>query len=148
LTGGLGEINRSGRDTTILTQLFFILFKIIPPEEAPRTGKQPKYIAPVQPQNSISKNEAKQTRRIAEKDEPSTAQFILIGLGRAFIGGLVALFLFLKKFIFGLGLLIIKLFILSTNKGGQRQIVLADLKQNIENKKRYLIELPVRHNLS
>ncbi len=120
-----------------------ILFKIISPNEAPRTGKQPKYIAPVQPQNPIPRDEVKQARRITEKDEPSTAQFILTGLGRALLSGLVALFLFLKKFIFGLGLLIIKLFILATNKGGQRQIVLADLKQNIENKKRYLLELPI-----
>jgi len=74
--------------------------------------------------------------------EPIT-NVILITIGRSIISGLVGVFNILKKILIFLGKLLLGLFLLITNKGGQRATVIQSMEDSLNNKKTYLRELPL-----
>lgn len=99
-----------------------IVFKIIPPHEAPRTGRQPKYIAPDRPQDPPQKT---------------------VSATRALATGVSILWRGAKKSFLGFGSVVLMLFILATNKGGQRALVLKELRMSMQKKKQVLADLPL-----
>ncbi|OGH76775.1 MAG: hypothetical protein A2301_00705 [Candidatus Magasanikbacteria bacterium RIFOXYB2_FULL_40_13] len=78
-----------------------------------------------------------------EKEYDSVFNMILVNLGRSLVLLLTTLFKLLKNFFVLIGKAILGLFILATNKGGQRAMVIQSFNDFIASKKQYIKNLPI-----
>lgn len=131
-----------------------IVFHILPHDAAPKTGPQPKYvIAENLPEESAKektqpKEETNYRPRPRRGATPETLPgIIMIGMGRALVAIAVGLARAAKRLAFTLGRCAITLIILATNKGGQRHMVLGELKRAGAQKKEWFRQLPLMSKL-
>ncbi len=109
---------------------------------------QPKYVATQEEKNdeeSVPNSAPKQYRTTAHA--PSFLRALVLGIGRTLGLGMVGVYHTSKKIIRIAGTGLVQLFILATNKGGQRSIVIQNLKNSWENKKQKLAQLPLLSKL-
>lgn len=124
-----------------------IILHVIPREEAPKTGRQPKYLesAPPPPADVPPQNE--NTKNSHASRANNVGHIILVAILRAIVTGIRGIILGLSAFFRNVGHGIIIFFILTTNKGGQRSIVLSDLRQSISKKRQAIVNLSLPSKL-
>lgn len=129
-----------------------LLLHILPKEVAPKTGTRPKYLtantadAPMihpPPQAHQREEETNVRPRGRKHSREPLAALILVGIGRAIVLVCAMLVRGTKSGLKLLGRFLIFLVILTTNKGGQREIVLGDIKRKAAEKREWLRKLPL-----
>lgn len=127
-----------------------ILLNILPKNSAPKTGPRPKYLIEEEPgerKNTPTGNKDETNYRPRRGRTDSLPTVILVGLGRALVVGARKGILWCARAGRSIGRAIIFLIVLTTNKGGHRELVLADARQKLHAKKERLAHLPLTSKL-
>ena len=96
--------------------------------------------------NSTPNKETNYRPRETDKKE-SLANAILITIGRSLVAGIIGIYKLLKNIITGFGKMLIGIFLLITNLGGQRKTVIQSFNEMIDHKKTYLKNLPLLNKI-
>ena len=88
------------------------------------------------------KTETNYHPRELDEKEPML-NIILIAIGRSLVAGTVGIYKLLKNILTGFGKILIGIFLLATNFGGQRNTVIQTFNETINRKKTYIKNLPL-----
>lgn len=91
---------------------------------------------------AVPKTETNYRPRETEEKEP-LGTIILIVIGRSLVAGTIGIYKLFKNIIIGFGKMLIGVFLLITNIGGQRATVIQVLNETINRKKNYIKNLPL-----
>jgi len=97
----------------------------------------------VQAPKKINSEEETNYRPRGEYENEPLVNIILITIGRSLVSGAIALFNLLKKILIAIVRIIIALVLLTTNKGGQRSMVIQSFNEFITRRKTFIRELPL-----
>lgn len=98
------------------------------------------------PQRS-RKTTVETNHRARQAPKPSVGNQLLVTIGRTVVGSLIALVQAGKKLIILLGKVCVGMLLLITNRGGQRETVIAAVRRSIQNKKQWIEDLPILSKL-
>ncbi len=107
-----------------------------------RNGAVAAKASPKEP-DRLSRGQMETNYRARTAPQESFFSRTLITVGRALVAGLAGLYRILKRGAIITGKLLVGLFLLTTNKGGQRQIVLQSINRNWRRKKQFFADMPM-----
>lgn len=85
--------------------------------------------------------------RTRKPPSPSVSHQVLVTVGRTLVGSLIGLGRFLQKFFLFLGKIFIGIILLISNRGGQRETVLNEMREAVQKRKNWIAELPLLSKL-